>query len=105
MKVDENSPEGTIVTGIVQGFDVDAGDKISYKFTGGHDEKFSIDSESGVVTVSDDSLDYELKSIYKVTTEVADLGGLTGLGLVTIYVSDVNDAPKILKISGGDALY
>ena len=104
--VNENSGENTRVSGgPVVGFDADAGDSISYRIVGGHENKFYIHAKTGLLYTSDDSLNYESKSKYEILVEVMDRAGLSGKGSVTVDIRDVNDAPRIVKTSGSSVIF
>jgi len=97
--VPENSLAATALTGgAVVGSDVDAGQTLTYTLTGGDGiGVFAIDSATGVISVVQEVLDFETKNEYTVSVTATDdgEGALTGTGLVTIQLEDVNEPPTI----------
>ena len=92
----ENSPNGTVV-GTIEASDSD-GDTLTYLIISGNEaEAFSLDSESGELTVSTSSaLDFETIPTFNLGIEVSD-GALSDSAIVTINLTDVeeNVAPTI----------
>ena len=89
--VAENTPAGENIGTPYKATDVD-GDTLTYRLDDGTDAAaFDIDSETGQLKTKA-SLDFETKKTYPVTLTVSD-GELTGTLVVTINVSDVNEAP------------
>ena len=84
----ENSPTDGI--GMVEASDPD-GDTLTYTIVSGNDaEAFSLDSESGELTVSTSSaLDFETTPTYSLGIEVSD-GALSDLAIFTINLTDVD---------------
>ena len=79
-------------------FDVDA---IVWSLKAGSDTGLSIDSGTGVVTFDNATTpDFETKPSYSFTV-VATSGSLTAEQVVTIAVTDVNEAPVITKDADG----
>jgi hypothetical protein len=86
----ENSVNGTVL-GTVEASDPD-GDTLTYVIVSGNDaEGFSLDSESGELTVSTSSaLDFETTPTYSLGIEVSD-GALSDLAIFTINLTDVDE--------------
>jgi len=109
MTVDENSNRGSPVGSgaAFRATDPDSAvhpndwGTISYQLVGlaGHPNAttiFSINNETGVVTVdADNMLDFEFKNSFDATLRVTDGGGLTDEAKVTFRVLDVNEPPVI----------
>ena len=97
--IDENSGNGMIV-GSISAVDPDAGvnGNLSYSVTGGTGTSaFNVDS-AGQITVADSSLlDFESTTSFTLNILVIDGGtpGLTDTSIVTINLSDVNEAPTV----------
>ncbi|MCC6503924.1 MAG: tandem-95 repeat protein [Aquimonas sp.] len=92
--IEENSANGTSVTTVVAS-DVDAGQTLSYAITAGNAAgKFAINAATGEITVAG-ALDFETLNSYALTVTVTDDGAglLSDTALITISVTDANDAP------------
>lgn len=90
--VAENSANGTVV-GMASTTDVDAGDSHTYQLMSNAGGRFAIDATTGVVTVVDGSLlNYEVATSHTVTIRTMDAGGLTHDQVLSIAVTDVNEA-------------
>lgn len=73
---------------------------IRYKIAGGYRANAAVvDSNSGVLSVGPDGLDYELASQYKLWVEAADSDkpSLRTVTLLTINVTDANDNPPVME--------
>ena len=91
--VDENAANGTAV-GTVTTTDPDSGETFTYTLTDTAGGRFTIDSNTGQITVADGSLlDFETTTNHNVTVQVTDSGGNTYSEVFTINVNDVNEAP------------
>ena len=89
-EVPENSPEGTDVGAPVTA--MDPGDTLTYSLGGDDAASFSINSETGqLMTMA--ALDHETKDMYMVTVMATDSAGESDSIMVTINVTDANDAP------------
>ena len=96
----ENAATGTVV-GTVSGTDPDAGDTKTYSLTDNAGGRFGINSATGVITVADGTLlDYESTPSHTVTVRVTDSGGLTYDEMFTINLTNVNEAPISISLSG-----
>ena len=88
----------------------DDDDVLTYSLSGGADkDAFGIVPASGQITVGDDTkLDYETRTSYMVEVKAEDPFGMSDTVMVTITVTDVDEAPvpviKFLLISGMTAV-
>ena len=99
--VEENSLAGTNVGEPVTATDRE-GDTLTYSLSGS--DSFSIDANGQITVASGANLDYETKSIYRVTVEVhdgKDVDGVDDISIiiddtieVTIALSDVAEVPS-----------
>ncbi|MFM6970125.1 MAG: cadherin domain-containing protein [Sediminibacterium sp.] len=100
--VAENAASGTTV-GTLSATDVDAGDTFTYTLVSGtgstDNASFAI---SGNTLSTAAVFDFETKNSYSVRVRVTDAGGLTFEKVFTIGVTDVNDAPTNISLSGNN---
>ncbi len=94
--VAENSANGTVV-GTLSAVDPDTGDTASFSLTNDAGGLFAINGNQLVVA---GPLDYETASSEQVTVRVTDSGGLTFDKSFTIGVTNVNEAPTDISLSG-----
>jgi len=96
--IDENSIGGSEV-GTVTANDPDIGQSISYSIVSGNTgNTFEIDLTSGLISVNNSAfLDFETYPVFEITVEAQDNGqsNLTGQGIITINLTDVNENPFI----------
>lgn len=93
--VAEDAIAGTQVAQISAN-DPDAGEHLTYSLTEDAGGRFTIDAESGRITVSEGaSLDYEREPRHQLRVRVVDSGGLTYEEALAIAVVDVNEAPSL----------
>ena len=103
-KVDENSPNGKVV-GTVVATDPDRSTvsfgKLTYSIpvnddsNTSNDVPFAINTNTGVITVSDvTKLDYETSPTFNITVKVVDGGGKSATAVVTIDLNDLNEEPQ-----------
>jgi len=101
--IDENSPVSTSI-GTVVGTDPDAYDlpvgRMTYAITTAG-MPFSINANTGVLSVSIASLDFETKSAYSFNVKVTDsgwdnMGQLTADGTISVSILNRNDPPVLL---------
>lgn len=96
----ENTPNGTVV-GTVTAVEQDRGQTVTYSISSG---PFSINSVSGVITVSDGAqLDFEAGSTITATVTATDNGSPTksSTATITVNLQDKNEASPI----AGDATF
>lgn len=109
--VSESGPDGVSV-GVVVASDPDSpyGDTLSYSITSGNVDSdgdlifpFSIDSETGEITLDDEGdLDYELSQFVVLQVTVTDdgVGNLSSSANITISITDANDESPIIISPG-----
>ena len=99
--VPENSANGTVVDTIAS-IDVDAGDTRTTVVTGGTGAGiFAVNPVSGQITVTNGSvLDFEGTASHTLNVEVTDAGGLNDTAVITINLTDVNEAPTAVDLTG-----
>ena len=91
--VDENSAAGTDVGDPVVATDGDTGDSLTYSLDDMGEMYFAID-DMGQITVGDGAmLDHETSASHTVTVTATDTGRLTATIMVTIMVTNENEAP------------
>ncbi len=96
--VAENTAAGEALGDPIAAMDVDADDTLTYTLSGDDAESFAIDGETGQLTTMA-ALDYETKNSYTVMVTATDSGEASDSIMVTITVTDVNEAPVVM----GDA--
>ena len=90
--VDENTAADMTIGDAFMATDPDDGDEVMYSLGGDDMGSFAIDAATGqLMTMA--MLDHETKDSYMVMVTATDEAGLTGSIMVTISVTDVNDAP------------
>lgn len=96
----EHTPVGQSV-GFVHARDADVGDTITYTITGGTGSGiFNMDSATGEITLAS-GVNYEAQNSYTLNLRVEDAGGLFSTRTVTVNITDQNDAPTMINITGG----
>ena len=101
-------PESTAVgspVGTVLADDLDAGEfgTVSYSLSNTTASPFSVDSETGVITLTD-TIDYETQArSYIVTVSASDNAGNSDLATVVINVLNVDDNNPVFTLT--DLLY
>jgi VCBS repeat-containing protein len=97
--IQENTASGTVV-GTVTTQDPDANDSHVYSLVDNAGGRFTIDLNTGQVTVLDGSLlDHEGATSHSITVRSTDSGGLMIDRTFTISVSNINEAPTALSLS------
>ena len=96
----ENAANGTVV-GTATATDPDAGDSFTYTLTDNAGGRFAINSSTGEITVADGSLlNFEAAASHNVTIEVTDGAGNTYNEVMSLNLTDVNETPTDLSLSG-----
>lgn len=98
--VPENSAAGTAI-GTLSATDPDAGDVVSYSLVAGDIASFSV---VGGVLLSAGAFDFETKSTYTVTVRATDAGGLTFDRVLSVAVTNGNETPTVIALSGTTVL-
>ncbi|MDX1930867.1 MAG: VCBS domain-containing protein [Pirellulaceae bacterium] len=97
--VAENAANTTFI-GTLLATDPDAGNTYTYTLTNNAGGRFAINSTTGQITVANSSLlDFEAASSHTVTARVTDQNGLTYDEVVTISLTNVNEAPVMTPSS------
>ena len=100
--VDETAPTGRLV-GTVAAPDADEGDAVAYTITGGNEDgKFSLDEETGEVTLAD-TLDQTLVSAYTLSVRAEDGNGGESAATVSITVGSVCRNGTVIPNPGDNA--
>ncbi|MFO0180645.1 MAG: beta strand repeat-containing protein, partial [bacterium] len=74
--------------------DVDSGDAVTYTLVDSAGGRFAVNSSTGLVTVADGSLlDFETATSHNITVRATDTAGATLDNVITVQVTNVNDAP------------
>ena len=94
LQVNENSFPGAAV-GTVLGVDSDS-TVLSYSLTNDAGGLFSIDANTGVITLAPGvSIDFEANQFHSITVQVTDPGLLSFSQALTVTVIDINEAPVL----------
>ncbi|MDD2691365.1 MAG: DUF4347 domain-containing protein [Simplicispira sp.] len=98
--VAENAAINTVVYQTIA-TDPDAGQKLTYSLSGTDAALLAIDSSTGAVTLKA-SADYETKNSYSFNVTATDdgVGSLNATQAVTLSVTDVNEAPTAVTLTG-----
>jgi hypothetical protein len=96
--VAENAPVPTSV-GTLTATDPDASDTAAFTLVAGADDNASFEIVAGVLRTKA-SFNFESKGSYTVRVRVTDAGGLTREEVFTITVTNVNEAPTDIALSG-----
>ena len=90
----ENSANGTVV-GTVKGVDPDANSVLTYALLDDAGGRFTIDVNTGVITVADGTqLNFEAAQSHDISVRATDQGGLSFDKAFTVHVADVNEGPQ-----------
>ena len=105
LSVTENSGANQLV-GQATAQDPDGGDTHSYAFLNENDAngRFRIDASTGELFTNNSEFDYEAASAHAITVQVTDNSGATFSTVQSIAVSNVNEAPTGLLVSGSLAV-
>ncbi|MDQ8023972.1 MAG: cadherin domain-containing protein, partial [Moraxellaceae bacterium] len=103
--VGENAANGSTVGVTASATDADAtNNTISYSLTDNAGGRFSIDTNTGVVTVADGSLlDRESNASHDIVARATSSDGSFSEQTFTIALSDTNDNPPVITSNGGGA--
>ena len=97
-----NVPEHSPVSfnaGTALANDADGGDVISYSITGGTGASLFSISASGVIRLTG-AVNYEVQNSYTLDLRVQDAGGLFDTMTITVDITDENDVPSVLNLTG-----
>ncbi|MFM7738482.1 MAG: cadherin repeat domain-containing protein, partial [Planctomycetota bacterium] len=95
LTIAENSSNNASV-GTVTGQDVDSGDTFTYSLVDTAGGRFAVNSSTGEVTVANTSLiDFETATSHNITVRVTDAAGATFDEVMTVAVTNTNDAPVL----------
>ncbi len=97
-KVAENTPAGTNLGAPVVA--TDSGDVLTYSLSGAGVESFDINRATGQLITK--ALNYEEETSYTVTVTATDPFGVMVTSVVTITVTDVNEAPSVMGAASID---
>ena len=101
-EVMENAEEGDDVGDEVEATDPD-GDDLTYAITGGADmDKFGIDEDTGQIKVGSAEFDYDdpsAQQTFEVELTASDPFARSGSTMVTITVTDFNEAPTLMLVA------
>ncbi|HBJ36743.1 MAG TPA: hypothetical protein DDZ51_18705, partial [Planctomycetaceae bacterium] len=93
LAVAENSVNGTVV-GTASALDPDTWDTATFSLTNNAGGRFAINATTGQITVANGSLlNHEAATSHNITVRATDSSGLTLDRVVTIGITDVNEAP------------
>ncbi|XP_029926425.1 cadherin-23 isoform X1 [Myripristis murdjan] len=101
VRLPENSPTGVVVTQL-SATDADSGSNgwLVYRLESGAQDRFVVDSLSGVVLVGNATLDREERGSYRLVIMATDRGTppLSGTATLTVILDDVNDSrPRFIR--------
>ncbi|MFO1001923.1 MAG: cadherin domain-containing protein [Planctomycetaceae bacterium] len=96
----ENSANGSIV-GLASAIDPDRSGTVTYSLTDDAGGRFAINSSTGQITVANGSLlDFETTSSHNVIVRATDQGNQTFDKTLTITLTNVNEVPTALALTG-----
>ena len=98
--IPENQPTGTTV-GTITTLDVDSGDTFTYQLydTANYPDNNSFTLTTGGILKSAAIFDYETKNSYSIKVRTTDFGGLTYDGVLSVPITNANEAPTNISIS------
>ena len=98
--VSESAANGTAVGITALATDADGTDTVTYSLTDDAGGRFAIDTNTGVITVADNSLlDYETATNHTVTVQATSSDGSTSAQNFTVNLIDANEAPTDLTLA------
>ncbi len=102
--VAEDAANGTRVADVIGVLDADIGDTHIFSLVDDADGRFAIDSNTGIITVANESLlVYANNSSHNITIQTIDSNGLTYDEVVTIQVRQpLNNVPTITQTTNED---
>ncbi|MBI1348007.1 hypothetical protein GC163_17175 [bacterium] len=100
LSIAENSALGAIVGNVIA-TDPDAGDQLTYAFSGGNIEQaFAIDPSTGVIRVNNPAkFNFEALANFALRVQVTDSAGLTRKANVAVNVLNVNEPPVVQAVT------
>ena len=91
---------GPVELGAVTVAAADAGDTLVHAISGGGAGRFALDASSGVLRYIGAGEDYEsAPRVHELTVTASDGGGLSATAVVTVTLTDVNEAPVFAQAS------
>jgi len=97
----ENSRAGALV-GTLKGLDPNKGDVLTYSLLDTAGGRFVVNATTGAITVATGAvLDFETTPQFTLTARVTDNRGLTYDKAFTVNLTNVNEAPTDLTLTGG----
>ncbi|GAB5402745.1 MAG: hypothetical protein Aurels2KO_09760 [Aureliella sp.] len=94
----EAAAPGSVI-GTISASDEDAGQTLSYAMFAGDEELFSVEGDTGAITLADGAqIDFETTSSYEIVVDITDSGSLpqTTRATLALLVTDANDAPVLV---------
>jgi len=102
--VAEHAANGTVV-GSASATDGNSGDSFTYSLTDDAGGRFAIDRDTGEITVADGTLlNFEAANSHDITVQVTDSAGNTYEEVMTLNLTDINEAPTDLTLDGDTTL-
>ena len=101
--IDENSGASQVIYTAVADDTADISAGVTFSLKTGSDAGLTIHATTGAVTLADNP-DYETNSSYSFTVVAADGVNTPTEQLVTLAISDVNEAPVIISPNNGNAV-
>ena len=98
--VSEGAANGTAVGVTALATDADGTDTVTYSLVDDAGGRFTIDTDTGRITVADNSLlDYETAASHSVTVRATSSDGSTADQSYTINLTDANEAPTSMSLA------
>ena len=97
--ISESVSNGATVGITAQASDADVTDSVTYSLSDDAGGRFTIDANTGIVTVADASqLDYETATSHDIEVTATSSDGSTSTQMYTINTSDENEAPDSIQL-------